>query len=54
MDARVTRVGGMYGMVYVENGKEVGRVLDRDIKPKIWKTRKGAEAYAKRAGMRLV
>lgn len=54
MNARITRVGSMYGMVYVENGKEVGRVLDRNAMPKIWKTRKGAEAYAKRTGMELV
>lgn len=54
MKAKVINIANMYGMVYVNNGKEAGRALDRNGKVKMWKTRKGAEAYAKREGMELV
>lgn len=54
MKAKIIRVAGVYGMVYINGDKEAGRVLDRNCKPKMWKTVKGAEAYAKKEGLPLV
>lgn len=46
----ITKAASWFGMEY-ENG---GKVLGRDFRPAMWKTRKGAENYAKRKGLNVV